>query len=468
MASLAKIFQRSIDEKVSRRWLAVPVILLLSAALGWLASERMIAAVAGLASVVFLILNVEQGLVLMCIAALAVPVAIQTGTKSDISLSLIVLPVLIVGWVLHMLRQRSVRLSPSRVNLPLMLFALAATFSFLAGSLPGNQAPASAPIDAQLGGWGIVILACAIFLLAGNQINQVKWLKSLVAVYLAVGAVAVGGRIVPPFGEVANSLIPQVVQGSSLFWLWIAALSGGQALFNKSLQFYLRLALGGLALLAVAVMYLNSDQWLSGWLPASVVVLGLLALRSWRIALLALGLLAMVLIGFNTSLLGSLVSENQYSIDTRVAAMQVLLGQVLPANPIIGLGFANYYHYAALYPILGWYVKFNSHNNYIDIVMQMGIVGLILFAWLAASIGRLGLHLRDKVGSGFERGYVYACLAGFAGMLFAGMLGDWFLPFVYNIGLSGSRVSILGWMFLGGLIAIERLATRQPATPVVD
>ena len=47
-------------------------------------------------------------------------------------------------------------------------------------------------------------------------------------------------------------------------------------------------------------------------------------------------------------------------------------------------------------------------------------------------------------------------LGGFAGMLLVGMLGDWFLPFVYNIGLIGFRASVVGWVFLGGVLVIEK------------
>ena len=63
--------------------------------------------------------------------------------------------------------------------------------------------------------------------------------------------------------------------------------------------------------------------------------------------------------------------------------------------------------------------------------------------------------LRPTARTGFEQAYVNACLAGLAGSLVAGMLGDWFLPFVYNIGIAGFRASVLGWLFLGGLVALE-------------
>jgi hypothetical protein len=38
--------------------------------------------------------------------------------------------------------------------------------------------------------------------------------------------------------------------------------------------------------------------------------------------------------------------------------------------------------------------------------------------------------------------------------LVSGMLGDWFLPFVYNVGLAGMRSSILFWVFMGGLLSL--------------
>ena len=45
--------------------------------------------------------------------------------------------------------------------------------------------------------------------------------------------------------------------------------------------------------------------------------------------------------------------------------------------------------------------------------------------------------------------------------LVAASLGDWLIPFVYNVGLRGMRASILAWIFLGGLAAIEQIVKRS-------
>jgi O-antigen ligase len=140
--------------------------------------------------------------------------------------------------------------------------------------------------------------------------------------------------------------------------------------------------------------------------------------------------------------------------------------ELIKASPILGLGPANYYYYTPLYPILGWVVNFNSHNNYVDIAAQMGLVGLAIFAWLVIEVVNLGLNLRKRVKDGFCRGYIYAVMGGIAGMLVSGFMADWFLPFLYNIGIPGFRTSILAWLFIGGMIALIQI-TREKQMALV-
>jgi hypothetical protein len=42
-------------------------------------------------------------------------------------------------------------------------------------------------------------------------------------------------------------------------------------------------------------------------------------------------------------------------------------------------------------------------------------------------------------------------------MLVSGILGDWFLPFLYNIGMDGFQAVGYAWVFLGGLGVIDKL-----------
>src|SRR5690606_20079349 len=132
----------------------------------------------------------------------------------------------------------------------------------------------------------------------------------------------------------------------------------------------------------------------------------------------------------------------------------------------LGVGPANYYYYTPLFGIRGYAVQFNSHNQYFDIVLQAGVLGLACVLWFFAAVAQAGWRLRNRVEDGFARAYVYGALGGLVATVASGFLGDWFLPFVYNVSLAGMRSSILAWLFLGGLIALERMSATEPAAAV--
>jgi O-antigen ligase len=241
-----------------------------------------------------------------------------------------------------------------------------------------------------------------------------------------------------------------------MFWIWLVALSFGQALLNRRLHLFWRIVLFGLVLATFYVAYFVAGDWKSGWVPPLVVIVTIIGVRYWRrlIYLAPLSILPAALLA------RQVIDADQYSYSTRLEAWQIVL-EIAKANPITGLGFANYYWYTPLYKIRGWSVQFNSHSQYVDIIAQMGIIGLAIFLWLFWEIGRLGWWLRDRVPGGFAQGYVYGALGGLAGTLMAAALADWLLPFAYNIGFSGFRSSILAWIFLGGLVSLEKIVPSQ-------
>ena len=92
-----------------------------------------------------------------------------------------------------------------------------------------------------------------------------------------------------------------------------------------------------------------------------------------------------------------------------------------------------------------------------DLFAHGGLLGLGLFLWFAYELGRLGWRLGTRYRVGFLGGYVNSMVALGAGSLILMLLADWILPFIYNIGLPGFQASVLVWLFLGGLVAVENL-----------
>jgi hypothetical protein len=396
------------------------------------------------------------GLATLIVASLVVPFAIGTGTQTSLNVTVLLLPVLIGLWLLDMVRRRELRLLPSRPILPLLALCVVAALSFVAGSLPWLIFAQTAPLRAQVGGLAVFILSAGAFLLVAHQVRDLRWLERLTWVFLVLGALYIAGRLVPGLGRFTGRLFPSGADGG-IFWVWLVALAFSQAVFNRSLRLHWRLALGVLVLAIFYIGWSHSRAWASGWLPPLVAVVVSLWAGVPRLGL-PVGMVAVTVGALNVQkIVGIVMTDQQYSLMTRLEAWRIVT-EIAKASPLLGLGPANYYWYTPLFPILGWYVQFNSHNQYVDIVAQTGLLGLACFLWFAWEVGWLGWRLRARVPEGFAQAYVYGALGGLVGMLVAGMLADWVLPFVYNIGLAGFRASVLGWLFLGGLLSLEQIA----------
>lgn len=130
-------------------------------------------------------------------------------------------------------------------------------------------------------------------------------------------------------------------------------------------------------------------------------------------------------------------------------------------NPITGLGPAAYRPYTRTKPLpygTAYWIEpqISSHNNYVDLFSHVGLLGSGLFLWFMIEVARLGMRLRRST-TGFALGYTNAMLATWIGILPMMAFGDWFLPFIYNLGFPAFQGSVLVWMFLGGLVALDNM-----------
>ena len=284
----------------------------------------------------------------------------------------------------------------------------------------------------------------------GNKFKDLYWIEWFTWGFLIYGFLHMVSWLVPRLGDLYASALFAYGTNGSMFWTWIVILAFSQAVFNARLTIVPRLALFVLVAMTMYVAYVLNGDWKSGWMPAAIGVAVILLLRSWRFGYL----FAVMGIYPAMKIFSSALASDEYSYSTRVDAWTIVL-EIVKANPILGLGPANYYWYTPLFPIRGYAVNFNSHNQYIDLIAQTGIVGLVAFLWLSFAILKVAWQLRTKVDSGFEKAYVYGALGGWAAFLAAAGFGDWILPFVYNVGLDGMRASILPWVFFGGLVALQ-------------
>jgi len=432
--------------------------LLLIATLAFIASQRQLTLVLlipfGIGMVLTFLRWPSLGLIAAALGGMVVPLYGPSG----LNVTMVLIALLLGLWLFDMVaRQHQIQLAPSRTVWPLLSFLVVAVFSLGLGQLPWLSFALHAPMGAQLGGLAILVLSAGAFLLVANQVQDLRWLSTITWAFLALGAMAILVRsVLPALGLPTRNLFQ--TEGT-VFFIWLVAMAFSQALFNRDLHRVWRLSLGGLVLVTIYILFVMKFADKSGWLSCFACIAAIIVARSWRAGLALIPAAALSTLYLWTRL----VSTDEYSISTRFDAWSIM-AKIIKISPIWGLGFANYYWYTPLFPIRGYAVSFNSHNNYVDIVAQTGLVGLVCLLWFFWEVGRLGWQLREHAPSGFARAYVYGALGGLAGMLVAGMLGDWVLPFFYNLGLNGFRSSMLGFLFLGGLVSLEQILMRQTLT----
>jgi hypothetical protein len=388
------------------------------------------------------------GIAILVVSGMLLPFVGPAGLNATMGLAALLLALWLGDMIIV---KRRIEFVSSRTVWPLLALIVVAILAFFSGQFLWFSFARNAPLDAQLGGLSIFVLSAGAFLLVAHQIRDIRWLQIIVWIFLLFGTFFLAGRAFPPLRPIMAKIIQPASIGG-VFYAWFPALAYGQALFNRDLRPPWRILLLALVALCVYVGYFLFFGWKSGWMPTLAAIGIITFLRNQKLGLAAIPFVVLLVL----PMIPDLMASDDYSISTRMDAW-LILAEIAKANPILGLGFGNYYWYTPLFNIRGYAVSFNSHNNYIDIIAQVGLLGMACFLWFFWEIGRVGWQLRERVPEGFAKGYVYGALGGLVATLVAAMLGDWLLSFVYNVGLAGYRTGVLAWLFLGGVVAIQNI-----------
>jgi O-antigen ligase len=396
------------------------------------------------------------GVAILPLVAAAVPFSLGTGTQSPIVAGLMFAVMLLGLWVVRAVVARDFRIVDSPINLPVVTLSVVWIIAFAWSDVIHSPLVWTWNdfILPRLGQLGIVVVSSGVLLLGLNAGRDLRFVK--IATWSLIGLSVI--PVLAFYGGMPNAVA--FISTGGLFTGWVVALAYGQALFNEKLPTWLR---GGLVLLVMAWLVkatLFQTIWFSGWVPALVAVAIITLWRSRRV-FVALLLIAAIAVATNYgTVLHAVYQQKVEEGDlTRVGIWDQALN-VFQQNPLLGTGPAGYAAYnMSIYR--GSQFSLSTHSNYLDVVIETGVVGTLAFAWFLLTMAYLGWRARTSWTSGFAGGYANGAFGAFLGVIVAMGLGDWLIPFVYNQTIAGFRYTVHSWLFLGFLAS---LAARRPVS----
>ena len=410
--------------------------------------------------------RLELGIIAIVITSFFVRFTLPTGSNTQVPASLLISGFVVLVWLMSMLLRRQVRLMPASYVLPTGIFMLISLLSvpyswlLLRPDLFGNGGTGRSGLGftfVQVGGVTLMILLPLVMLMTANVLKNEKWFKVLFGLVIIVAIPELMMRL----GIFGFNFAGLTLKTGASYALWVVALCVGQAFFNASMRRWQRLLL---LLIAGIWIYYGAEvgaTWFSGWMPAAVALMFLAFMRSRKLffALLIFGLAMMSLRADHYI---DYIWNDAVNLDAnRFEIWQVIIFDLTltKTNFLFGAGPAGYLpFYETYYPGGAWV----SHNNYVDIFAEVGLVGFSVFLWMLFAVFKTGWQQRMQMPTPFLTAFNYSVLAGFVGTLFAMGLGDWHIPFVYNIGIPGFDIAVYGWLLTGAMLALQHLKRTTP------
>lgn len=395
-------------------------------------------------------------LLILPIAAMAIPLDIPTGTYTRIPISLVLAIVLCGVWIASMMIRKNWRLTPSPVNWPMLVFCMACTISLIWGIAWRDPILRmnifSNFINVQIASLVTYAVSISVALLIGNFWQKEGHIKYLFGCFLFFGSLMTIFQIL----KIEHGILAD----RGLWGLWTVIPAYALLIAHPGLNWRWRVLLLALIVANLYQTMLVNLLWKSGWIPTVIAIFAATFLRSWR-WFLVLVIASVLLVYVQQDFFHRMIeAELEEGADGRVGMWEINL-RVVGDHWLFGTGPAGYApYYMTYYP----HDARSTHNNYLDIIAQFGVVGSIIWLWFAVASTREGLRLYRDAPPGFLKTAALTVVSGWIGAQASMFFGDWILPFAYNQTITGFKYTVYSWFFVGVLISLRHMIERQRAT----
>lgn len=456
-----------IAQRPQLRSTALMIIVLLatlaaSIVVGYFASRgstRVPLAAIGLPAAVFgiymLTRKFELLVALLPVLALAVPIDISTGTYTQLPISLLLTLALLGVWILTAVVRSRWRVTPSPINRPMALFALLMCISTVWGTVWRDPVLNMGLFKnfqvVQIASLITYLASIGAALLIGNFVNTRRRLKFLLGCFILFGTLM---TITQLFS------IPQgFLNDRGLWGLWTVIPALALILVHPRLHWGWRVAL--LVLIAANLyqtIYMNL-LWKSGWIPTVVAIFVAVFIRSRTWFAILMVAVVILVISQQAFFIQMIEDEINEGADGRIGMWEINL-RIINDHWLFGTGPAGYApYYLTYYP----QDARSTHNNYLDILAQFGVVGTLSWFAFALIATYEGFRLYRIAPQGLMKVAALAATSGWVGAQVSMFFGDWLLPFAYNQTITGYKYTVYSWIFLGLLISLRHMITARSA-----
>jgi putative inorganic carbon (HCO3(-)) transporter len=374
-----------------------------------LSLEELMLPAAAIGLPIYLIVMVDPILgIAILIACIGLSPEFTIGGVRNLRVEDFLLPGLLLGWLLRAGTERA-PFAPTRIWAPVVASFAAMILSTSAG---GTGRVGQAMTYLIIGKYAEYLI---IYLLVINTVKTDAEIQALAifAVLVALGSSALSlsgtlansadtieGRVQGPNGETSN------IYGGYLGLHLVLALG----LFLQARTAGNRFVGGAaVALLGICLLFTYSRTSYVA-VGGAMLLFGALKHRRLLIILFLLAIIVPVLAPGSVmariqTVAGVASGPNPGSWDARLYAWEWAMARMSPADRIFGLGIGS--------------VRFGEvDSEYVRIFSDMGIVGVLLFAWLLIRLGRLANRTYDSLEEyTFLRGYAGGYLMAFAVMI---------------------------------------------------
>ncbi len=258
----------------------------------------------------------------------------------------------------------------------------------------------------------VLLIGLPLFLLiVPGMVRRIQDLKLVLGAYIVVGLMyALGTIFAGPLGLYSNSVIlgnrrPQVFGSVSSalgsLILLFACLALGQALYARSGTSRLRWGLLTLVFFIAVIMTFGRESWIALFL--SVLLMVGLRIKKWFVLLLLF-----------------------------VPLLLLLIPGVSDFSDVVGI----------------------AHNQYLQVLAEMGVQGLLCLLWLIVAIGRIAFKRFNAATTDMSKALTLAYLGFYVSLLFGGLFTSTFIPSAASGGGTAPFVEAsYRWLFFGLILS---------------